>query len=100
MKHDLRRSLTEEKLLDKEINSKIAVTDSDVTAYFNQHKPEFNLVETQYHLAQIQVTSVPSPQPVNLQGSKATNDEEAKKKIQALKNRLDSGEGTLRDRLR
>ncbi len=97
MKHDLRRSLTEEKLLNKEINSKITVSDADITKYFNQHKAEFNLMETQYHLAQIQVTSVPSPQPGNLQGSKATTDEEAKKKIQALKNRLDSGEdfGTL-----
>ncbi len=56
VKHDLRRSLTEEKLLNKEINSKITVTDADVTNYFNQHKAEFNLMETQYHLAQIQVT--------------------------------------------
>ena len=97
VKNDLRRSLTMDKLLNKEINSKITVSDADVTRYFSQHKAEFNLVETQYHLAQIQVTSVPSPQPGNLQGSKATNDEEAKKKIQALKNRLDSGEdfGTL-----
>jgi peptidyl-prolyl cis-trans isomerase SurA len=38
------------------------------------------------------VTDSPSAQPVNLQGSKATSDAEAKKKIQALKNRLDSGE--------
>ena len=92
VKHDLRRSLTIDKLLNKEINSKITVTDPDVTTYFDQHKAEFNLIETQYHLAQIQVTSVPSPQPGNLQGSKATTDDEAKKKIQALKNRLDSGE--------
>jgi peptidyl-prolyl cis-trans isomerase SurA len=92
VKHDLRRSLTFEKLLNKEINSKITVTDTDVKNYFNQHKSEFNLIETQYHLAQILVTSVPSQQPGNLQGSKATTDDEAKKKIQALKNRLDSGE--------
>jgi peptidyl-prolyl cis-trans isomerase SurA len=92
VKHDLRRSLTIDKLLNKEINSKITVTDTDVTTYFTQHKSEFNLMETQYHLAQIQVTSVPSAQPGNLQGSKATSDDEAKKKIQALKNRLDSGE--------
>lgn len=97
VKHDLRRSLTIEKLLNKEINSKISVTDADVTNYFTQHKAEFNLPDTNYHLAQIQVTSVPSPQPGNLQGSKATTDIEAKKKIQALKNRLDSGEdfGTI-----
>jgi peptidyl-prolyl cis-trans isomerase SurA len=97
VKHDLRHTLTQEKLLNKEINSKVAVSDADVANYYNQHKAEFNLIETQYRLAVIRVTDVPSPQPVNLQGSKATTDAEAKKKIQALKNRLDSGEdfGTL-----
>lgn len=92
VKHDLRRSLTENKLLNKEINSKITVSDADVASYYNQHKSEYNLIQTQYHLAAIQVTDVPSAQPVNLQNSKATNDAEARKKIQALKNRLDSGE--------
>jgi peptidyl-prolyl cis-trans isomerase SurA len=92
VKHDLRRTLTQNKLLNKEINSKITVTDADVANYFNQHKAEFNLVETSYHMAQIQVTDQPSAQAGNLQNSKATNDTEAKKKIQALKNRLDSGE--------
>jgi peptidyl-prolyl cis-trans isomerase SurA len=92
VKHDLRRTLTINKLLNKEINSKITVTDADVTNYYNQHKSEFNLIETEYHLAQIQVTGAPSAQAGNLQNSKATSDTEAKKKIQALKNRLDSGE--------
>lgn len=92
VKHDLRRSLTQNKLLNKEINSKITVTDADIANYYNQHKSEYNLIQTEYHLAQILVTDVPSAQPVNLQNSKATNDADAKKKIQALKNRLDSGE--------
>ena len=96
-RHDLRRRLTQDKLLNKEFNSKITVTDADVTNYFNAHKGEFNLIENQYHLAQIQVTDQPSPQPGNLQGSKATNDDEARKKIQAIKSRIDTGEdfGTL-----
>lgn len=97
VKHDLRRSLTIDKLLNKEINSKVTVSDSDITSYYSQHKAEFDLIETQYHLAAIRVTNVPSQQPGNLQGSKATTDAEAKKKIEALKNRLDSGEdfGTI-----
>jgi peptidyl-prolyl cis-trans isomerase SurA len=97
LKRALRRNLTIVKLINKEINSKITVTDADVATYYNQHKAEFNLIETRYHLAQIQVTSLPSAQPGNLQNSKATNDADAKRKIQALKNRLDSGEdfGTL-----
>ena len=97
LKHDLRRSLTIEKLLNKEIISKVAVSDSDVTTYFTQHKAEFNLIETQYHLAEIRVTDEPGAQAGNLQNSKATSDADAKKKIQALKNRLDTGDdfGTL-----
>ena len=92
LKHDLRRSLTNEKLLNKEINSKINVSDAEISDYYNTHKSEFNLVEAQYHLAQIIVTSVPTNQPINLQNSKASNDTDAKKKIQALHNRLESGE--------
>ena len=97
LKRSIRRALTIEKLLNKEINSKVTVTDADVTKYYNAHKAEFNLTETAYHLAQIQTTSQPAAQAGNLQGSKATNDDEAHKKIQALKNRLDAGEdfGTL-----
>lgn len=92
LKHNLRRSLTIDKLLNKEINSRITVSDADITNYYAQHKAEYNLIETKYHLAQIQVTGSPSTEAGNLQGSKATSDAEAKKKIQALKNRLDSGE--------
>jgi peptidyl-prolyl cis-trans isomerase SurA len=92
LKRDVRRSLTIEKLINKEINSKVTVTDADVSNYYNIHKAEFDLIEPQYHLAEILVTDVPSAQPGNLQGSKATTDADAKKKIQALKNRLDSGE--------
>jgi peptidyl-prolyl cis-trans isomerase SurA len=97
VKHALRRNITIDKLFNKEINSKITVTDADVANYYNQHKVEFNLRETRYRLAQILVTDQPAAQPGNLQNSKATNDVEAKRKIQALKNRLDSGEdfGTI-----
>ena len=92
LKHDVRRSLTTNKLLNKEVYSKVTVSDGDVADYFRAHKAEFDFVEPMYRLAVIRVTSVPSPQPGNLQGSKATTDAEARKKIQALKNRLDSGE--------
>ena len=97
LKRSIRRALTIEKLLNKEINSKVTVTDPDVSKYYTAHKAEYNLTETAYHLAQIQTTSQPAAQAGNLQGSKATNDDEAHKKIQALKNRLDAGEdfGTL-----
>ena len=95
-KRDLRRSLTVDKVLNKEITSKINITDQDVTTYYNYHKAEFNLIEPQYHLAQIVVTTAPG-QVHNLKNDKAQNDADARKKIQTLLNHLDSGDdfGTL-----
>ncbi|HWB33337.1 MAG TPA: SurA N-terminal domain-containing protein [Acidobacteriaceae bacterium] len=92
LKREVRQQLTIDKLINKEINSKVSVSDANVTSYYNEHKAEFAFVEPMYHLAEIRVTSVPSQQPGNLQGSKATTDAEARKKIAALKVRLDSGD--------
>ncbi len=91
-KRDLRRSLTRDKVLNKEITSRINITDQDVTNYYNEHKAEFNLIEAQYHLAKIVVSGTANPQVHNLQNSKAQNDAEARKKIQMIENRLDSGD--------
>jgi peptidyl-prolyl cis-trans isomerase SurA len=96
-KRDLRRSLTVDKVLNKEVTSKINISDQDVSNYYNAHKSEFNLVEPQYHLAQVFVTTAPNPQVHNLKNDKAQNEADARKKIQMLVNRLDSGDdfGTL-----
>lgn len=91
-KRDLRRSITVEKVLNKEITSKINISDSDISNYYNQHKTEFNLIVPQYHLAQILVTTQPNPQVRNLKNDKAQNEAEAKKKVSMLQNRLESGE--------
>jgi len=90
-KRDIRRSITVEKVLNKEVNSKINITDQDITDYYNAHKAEFNLIEPQYHLAQIMVTPVPNPQ-AHDQNDKAQNEADARKKIQMIANRLDSGD--------
>jgi peptidyl-prolyl cis-trans isomerase SurA len=90
-KRDIRRSITLEKVMNKEVSSKINVTDQDITDYYNAHKAEFNLIEPQYHLAQIMVTPLPNPQAHN-QNDKAQNEAEARKKVQMIANRLDSGD--------
>jgi len=97
LKHEERRSLTLEKLLNKEINSRITVTDADVSTYYNAHKAEFNLIDNEYHLAQIIVSAGNANPANNLQNSQSNSAEDAKRKIQALKNRVDAGEdfGTL-----
>jgi peptidyl-prolyl cis-trans isomerase SurA len=92
LKRDMRRQLTTTKLLNKEIDSKINITDAEISSYYATHKAEFNLIEPQYHLAQIVVTGGPAQQTANLQNNKASGDADARKKIQALYAKLENGE--------
>jgi len=92
MKTELRRNLSIQKLFNKEITSRISISDADVRAYYDANKASFNLAEPQVHLAQILVTSAPDPQVRNLKNDKAQNEEGARKKIQMLEVRLRKGE--------
>lgn len=92
LKQQIRRKLTAKKLINKEIESKINITDADINTYYAQHKSEFNVIEPQYHMAWIVVTSGSSQPAGNLQNNKATSDTDARKKIQAIHNRLTTGE--------
>ena len=92
VRRDIRHTLTKNKLLNKEIESKVNITDAEITNYYNAHKSEFNLIEPQIHLARIVVTNEPAQQVTNLQNNKANSDADAKKKMQMLRSRLDSGE--------
>ena len=92
LKREVRRSLTIDKVYNKEINSKINVTDADIANYYNQHKAEFNLIEPVYHLARITVSAAPNPQSHNLKNDKAQNEAQAKAKIQQILTRLQNGD--------
>jgi peptidyl-prolyl cis-trans isomerase SurA len=94
-KRDIRRSLTLDKVMNKEVTSKISISDQDVTNYYTAHKSQFNFIEPQYHLAHIFITPLPNPQVHT--NNKAQNEPEARKKIEMVLNRLESGDdfGTL-----
>jgi peptidyl-prolyl cis-trans isomerase SurA len=92
LKAQLRQDLSVQKLFNKEITSHINITDKDVADFYNANKASFNLVQPQIHLAQILVTATPNPEVRNLKNDKAQNDDEAKRKIQALETRLRQGE--------
>jgi len=91
---EIRRNLTSEKLMNKEVNSRINITDADVTNFYNANKAQFNFIEPKYNIADIVVTSQPTrmQQGGNLQNSKAGNDIEARRKIDMIHNHLESGE--------
>jgi peptidyl-prolyl cis-trans isomerase SurA len=91
---NIRRNLTSEKLMNKEVNSRINITDADVTNFYNANKAQFNFIEPKYDIADIVVTSQPTrmQQGANLQNNKAGSDAEARRKIDMIHNRLESGE--------
>ena len=92
LKSELRRGLTVNKLINKEITSHIAITDADVANYYNANKASFNLAEPQIHLAQIMVAPFANPNVRNLKNSKAKNESEAVTKITDILARLKRGE--------
>src|SRR5215467_4963907 len=61
-KQDMRRQLSIQKLLNREVLAKITITDQEVADYYSANKAQFNFAEPSYHLAQIVVTPRKEPQ--------------------------------------
>ncbi len=91
LKRDLRRQLSIQKLLNREVVAKISITDQDVTDFYNKNRAQFNIAEPQFHIAQIVVTPAPNPQVHNRKNDDATNDADAKRKVAMLGERLNAG---------
>jgi peptidyl-prolyl cis-trans isomerase SurA len=90
-KKNLRRQLTTQKLLNKEIESRINITDAEIAGYYAANKSDWNVLEPQYHLSQIVVSVGATPQG-NGQPVHVTSEADARRKIEAARNRLESGE--------
>ena len=59
LKGDIRRQLSVQKLLNREVVAKISITDQDVLDFYNKNRAQFNVAELQFHIAQIVVTPHP-----------------------------------------
>ncbi len=92
LRREVRQSLLINKLINKEIASRLAITDAEIAAYYDRNKSSFNVAETQYHLAQIEVTPVADPEVRNMKNDDAKNPRDAERKIQALYARLHGGD--------
>lgn len=92
LKSQIRRSLSIEKLLNREIGNQIVISDKDVMEFYNANKAMFRFPETNYHIARIVVTAGPSPEIRNLSGSKALTEDQARTKMQMIEARLKQGE--------
>ena len=92
LRQEVRQSLLISKLINKEITSRLAVTDAEITSFYERNKASFNVPEPVFHLAQIVVTSAPDPEIRNLKNDDAKTPASAQRKIQALYAQLASGE--------
>src|SRR5271165_3817034 len=92
LKTRIRKDESVKKLFNKDITSKINITDADVANFYKANRGSFNLPEPQVHMAQIVVTPQPDPNVHNLKNDKAKNEEQAVKKINSIYQRLEQGE--------
>lgn len=87
----LRRQLLAEKVIERDVTSKVTVSDQQVIDFFNANRAQFNLPEDSVHLAQIVVTPAPEGQPTNRTGDDATTPQAATAKVAMLMQRLQQG---------
>ena len=91
LREDLRRELITQKVLEHEVNSKIAVSEQTVIDYFNANRGQFNLSEPAYRIAQIVITPVRDPQIANRQNDDAITPEAAARKAKMISDKLTGG---------
>jgi peptidyl-prolyl cis-trans isomerase SurA len=91
LKNTVRRELSIQKLINREVVSKVTISDQDIADFYNSNKPQFNVAEPQYRIAQIVVTPRKEPQVRNRKNDDATNEAEAQRKVKMLMDRLNSG---------
>ena len=91
MRDSLRRDMLANKVIEREVTSKINVTDDDVKAFFEANKAAFNRPEDAVHIAQIVVSPIRANQQVNRSGNDAGTPQEATAKAQMLMERLKAG---------
>ena len=92
LRRQVRENIILTKLINKDIISHINVTDAEIAAYYEKNKANFNVAETTYHIAQIEVTPHPDAEIRNLKNDDAKTAAAAEHKIQALYEGLMRGE--------
>jgi len=91
LKSEIRRQLSIQKLLNREVVAKISITDQDVSDFYVKNRAQFNVVEPQYHMAQIVITPRPDSSVHNRKSDKAANETEAGRKAAMLVQKLKAG---------
>jgi peptidyl-prolyl cis-trans isomerase SurA len=96
LKQDLRRGLTTQKLINKEIIARVSISDAEIKSFYDSNRMLFNRPEAQYRVATILVTPHADPQIRNRKGDDARSEAAARQKLRMLEERLGNGEDFAR----
>ncbi len=91
LRREIKTELLITKLIARDVDSHVTVSDAEMEAYYKQNKASFSVPETEYQLAQIEVTPGPDSETRNLKNDDAKNPVMAQRKIQALYAELQRG---------
>ncbi len=91
IKNEMRKGLTVEKLITKEITQRINVSEAEIKDLYEKNKASFNLPEG-YHLQHIMVTPVPDEQVTNAKRDDAKSPAEARAKADRLFRDIQGGQ--------
>jgi peptidyl-prolyl cis-trans isomerase SurA len=91
MREGLRREMLTQKVIEREVQSKITVSDQETKTFFDANREQFNFPEPAYRIAQIVITPVREQQQSNRTGDDAATPEQAAQKAQMLMARLKQG---------
>ncbi len=88
---ELRRQLTVEWMLDREVGARVRVSEDEMRGYYDRHKAAFAVPEQQLRLSQILVADTQvSPVP-NARNDDVTGLEPARRKIRRIQEELEDG---------
>jgi peptidyl-prolyl cis-trans isomerase SurA len=90
IKSEMRKSLTIEKLVNKEITNRIDTSDTEISDFYEKNKESFNLPES-FHLAHIMVTPVQDGRVTNAKRDDAKTPADAQAKASRLLREIQGG---------
>ncbi|HEX5422873.1 MAG TPA: SurA N-terminal domain-containing protein [Candidatus Acidoferrales bacterium] len=91
LKSEIRRRLSIQKLLNREVTAKINISDAQIAGFYGRNKSQFDLPEPEYHVAEIVITPNPNTPAHNRKNDKAISDATAGSKAAMLAKELTNG---------
>lgn len=92
LRKEIARTITVEKVVENQVKKKAAISDQEITDFYNKNKELFNIKETLYKIGVIAVTPDPNSPVNNALNDKALNPEMASRKMGNIEARAKAGE--------